>query len=131
MVVIGTTDNQNEIFTHVDDNDNVIGPISRKEAHEDKNIIHRSVGIFLVNPKREILFQQRSLTKDKDPGYWSYSVSGHVIFNDEYIVTARRELFEELGIKAELKFLTKSVIKMNTETEFTAFLKLNLQPIPT
>lgn len=121
MTIDSTTDNQEEQFTQVDEEDNVIGPVSRRKAHKDKQIIHRSVGIFLINPQQEMLFQQRSLTKDKDPGAWSFSVGGHVTFNEEYETSAKRELFEELGISTELTFITKSIIHMQTETEFSAF----------
>lgn len=126
MMPSPTTDNQDELFTQVDEHDTIIGPVTREFAHQHKKCIHRSIGIFLSNSQNEILFQQRSVTKDKNPGLWSYSVGGHVKFGDDYLLTAERELLEELGISTSLKFLTKSLIFMPTETELTAFFEAKI-----
>ncbi len=73
-----TTDNQNEIFDVVDEDDNVIGRVKRGEANRNKNLIHRSIGVAVFNRKGEIYLQQRSSTKDTDPMCWTISCSGHV-----------------------------------------------------
>jgi isopentenyl-diphosphate delta-isomerase type 1 len=114
-------DDQTELFTQVDESDTVIGSVTRKLAHSDKQIIHRSVGIFILNGQNEMLLQRRSMLKDKDPGMWTYSVGGHVTNGDDYETTAKRELLEELGLSLSLRFIIKSIIYMPTETEFTAF----------
>ena len=75
------SDNQNEIFDVVDENDKVIGQARRGEAHRNKKLIHRSVGVLVFNKKGELFLQQRSATKDTDPLKWTISASGHVSHN--------------------------------------------------
>ena len=72
------TDNQNELFDIVDEDDQVIGQATRGEVHRNKNLIHRSIGVCVFNSKGEIYLQKRSSTKDTDPGKWTISCSGHV-----------------------------------------------------
>jgi len=108
-------DNQEERFYWVNENDEELGSISRYEAHHSFKL-HRSIGILLLNEKQEMLFQQRTLTKDVDGGLWSYAVGGHVSYGDSYEETAIRELEEELGIRATLTFLRK--VKFNTGKEY-------------
>ncbi len=72
------TDNQNEIFDVVDEEDKVIGRATRGEVHQNKRLIHRSVGVVIFNSRGEIFLQQRSKTKDTDPLKWTISCTGHV-----------------------------------------------------
>ncbi len=93
-----TTDNQNEVFAVVDENDRVVGEATRREVHKDKNLIHRSVGVAVFDAKGELFMQQRSPTKDTEPLKWTISCSGHVDKGEGYEETAVRELSEELGL---------------------------------
>lgn len=72
------TDNQKEVFDIVDEHDNVIGKATRGQAHADKNLIHRSIGVVVFNKKGKVFLQQRSATKDTEPLKWTISASGHV-----------------------------------------------------
>lgn len=92
------TDNQEEIFDVVDEDDRVIGQATRADVHSNKTLIHRSIGVAIFNKKGEIFLQQRSTTKDTDPLLWTVSCSGHVESGDSYEESAKRELREELGI---------------------------------
>jgi len=115
-------DDKKEQFYWVDENDNVLGIITRYEAHSGSMKIHRSIGIFIENANEELLLQQRSLHKDVDPGKWSYSVAGHVTTNQSYKEAAIREAAEEMGIElVNLKYLGKYLIVTNREREITAF----------
>lgn len=99
-----TTDNLQEFFHRVDNNNKVTGKVTRKEAHE-KGIWHRAVHVLVLNSKNEFLLQKRSMTKDLYKGYWIDSAAGHVAYGDSYEETAKRELKEELGISARLEML--------------------------
>ncbi|MDD5489466.1 MAG: NUDIX domain-containing protein [Candidatus Moranbacteria bacterium] len=88
----------------VDENDNIIGEDTRKNIHE-KGLIHREIAVWIFNDSKEILFQKRSLTKERYPGLWSASCAGHVEIGDDYEQAALRELEEETGIKAAKKDL--------------------------
>ncbi|MEK7078845.1 MAG: NUDIX domain-containing protein [Patescibacteria group bacterium] len=93
-----TTDNQKELFIVVDEKDKIVGYKTRYECHHDKNLIHRSIGVFLFNSKGEIAFQKRSLTKDTSPGFYTMSTSGHVAKGESYLQAALREMEEEIGV---------------------------------
>ena len=87
-----------EYFDEVDENDRVLGVITREEAHK-KNIRHRAVHVFVQNTRGQWLLQRRSSGKDLDPLKWTTSCSGHVDAGETYIHAAIRECSEELGIK--------------------------------
>lgn len=113
------TDDQNEIFDIVDENDQVIGKAKRGEVHGNNKLIHRSVGIIVINAKGEVFLQQRSATKDTDPLKWTISCSGHVNSGDNYENTAHRELVEELGVDLKIIPFTKFIYKGEQETEIS------------
>lgn len=118
-----TTDPQDELFDIVNEHDEVIGRATRRECHTNKSLIHRSIHIGIFNSNGQILLQQRSLTKDTDPGLWCLSASGHVLSGHTYVDTAVRELQEELGIFASIQLLKIHLIHASHETEFTAVFK--------
>ncbi|MCJ7739896.1 NUDIX domain-containing protein [Candidatus Microgenomates bacterium] len=122
------TDDQNELFDIVDENDQVIGRERRGEAHQDKKLIHRSVSILVFNDRGELYLQKRSATKDTDPLKWTISCSGHVNFGDDYEITAHRELKEELGIDAEITFADKFLCRAPHETEMVAIFSAKVEP---
>lgn len=86
----------------VDENNNPVGLATREEAWE-KGLILRNVNIILRDPDGNILLQLRSLNKTENPGKWTWAASGHVDEGDDYVTAARRELFEEIGIEADLE----------------------------
>jgi 16S rRNA (adenine1518-N6/adenine1519-N6)-dimethyltransferase len=113
-----TTDNQEEIYDVVNEKDEVIGTATRRQVHTDRNLLHRAAGVFIFNSERQLLMQKRSKTKDTYPGYWVFSVGGHVDSGDSYDATAKRELMEELGIEASLYPLEKMLKEADVEREF-------------
>lgn len=73
---------------------------------------HGSVHMWVSNRgadgRIKILIQRRSMDKDHFPGCLDISAAGHLSAGDDFEEGAQRELYEELGIKAErgeLKFL--------------------------
>ena len=100
----------------VDDKDEVLGSVTRGEAHQSNSIKHRSVMIILINEIGELLLQKRSEMKDTFPGLWTVSASGHVSYGESYDEAARRELQEELGLNLQLMPIKK--IYINSEREF-------------
>ncbi len=116
-VRIETTDDQNEIFVVVDHDNNIINYNTRYECHHDKNLIHRATGVVLFNQKGEVLLQKRSRFKDKHPNLYTISASGHVGKGETALECAKRELFEEIGVRTELKFLKQFIAERSTETE--------------
>lgn len=65
---------------------------------------HRVIHLYLFNSRNELLLQRRAPTVDHAPGLFSISVLGHIRAGESSSETARREIEEELGLKAsELK----------------------------
>jgi isopentenyl-diphosphate Delta-isomerase len=79
----------------------------RFEAHHC-GLWHRTVHVWIVNGTGMLLFQKRSLSKESFPGLWDVSAAGHVSAGEPLVAAARREVFQELGVRvadAELGFL--------------------------
>lgn len=107
-----------ELVDLLDENGKVVGVQSKKKAHET-GAWHKSVHVYLVNHRKEILLQQRTANKDIYPNFWDISVGGHVDAGEKTCVTASRELEEELNVHAkseEFQFLAtvKEVLKTGT-----------------
>lgn len=117
---INTTDPQNEVFDVVNEKDEVVGEATRGEVHQNPELIHRAVHIWVLNDKGEILLQQRSLTKDKAPGQWDISCAGHVQKGNNAEITAEREFQEELGIKAKFRLIKKFIDRDIDQTEMVS-----------
>ena len=78
--------------------------VSREEAHRE-GIRHRTSHVWIVrhvNGRTQVLLQRRSRNKDSFPGMLDTSSAGHIPAGDEPLASAIRELYEELGIQADL-----------------------------
>jgi isopentenyldiphosphate isomerase len=87
-----------EIFDVVNDRDEVIDRRPRSEVHR-LGLLHRAVHVLVFNSRVEIFLQKRSMKKDRQPGLWDSSASGHLDSGEEYDACAVRELNEEIGLK--------------------------------
>lgn len=92
-----TAQRSEELFDVVDENDHVVGTESRDFVHVN-NLPHRAVHILLSNSAGHLFLQKRALWKDRNPGLWDSSASGHVDSGEDYLEAAQRELGEELGV---------------------------------
>ncbi len=90
-----------EIFDVVDECDQVTGTATRAEVHA-QNLRHRAVHVLVFNKRGELLLQQRSALKDRHPGVWDSSVSGHLDAGEDFPAAAIREMAEEMGIAESL-----------------------------
>jgi isopentenyl-diphosphate delta-isomerase type 1 len=114
-----------EIVDIVNEDDEVIGQRSRKEVHSSNEFIHRTVHVFVLNAKGEVLLQKRSMKKDKYPGLWG-DMAGHINAGDGYEDTAKREMEEELGIDAasiQLEFMMKFRKRFDNDQEIITLFK--------
>ena len=87
-----------EIFDVVNDADEVIGQQTRSQVHR-LGLLHRAVHVLVFNSHGQIFLQKRSMTKDRQPGLWDSSASGHLDKGEDYDACAMRETREELGLK--------------------------------
>ena len=90
--------------------------ISKKEAHKT-GVWHGSVHIWIISEdKKRILLQKRCADKDLFPNMWDISVGGHISAGEDSLVSAKRELSEELGLNPdEFNFLYVDKIKEKFE----------------
>lgn len=97
-----------EYFDIIDEDGNITGEVvERAEVHK-KGLCHKSIFIWIMNSRNELLIQKRSATKDNDPNMWTISVTGHLSQGENSINGALKELKEEIGIfvdKRDLQYL--------------------------
>lgn len=86
-----------EIFDVVNDRDEVIGQKPRSEVHR-LGLMHRAAHILVFNSQGQVFLQKRSMKKDRQPGVWDSSASGHLNCGEDYDACAVRELREEIGL---------------------------------
>ena len=87
-----------EWFDVVDRSDRVIDRASREEVHRN-GLLHRSAHLLVFDGYGRVLLQKRSMVKDRFPGRWDSSVSGHVDSGEHYDQCIVREAMEEIGIR--------------------------------
>lgn len=89
-----------DIFDIVNERDEVIGRQPRSEVHA-RGLRHRAVHVLVFNSLGEVFLQKRSIKKDRQPGVWDSSCSGHVDSGENYDQAAVRELREEIGLRLD------------------------------
>lgn len=90
----------------VDENDQEVGIAEKLFAHQ-QNLLHRAFSVFIFRelPARELLLQQRALTKYHSPGLWTNTCCSHPRPGETILEAGERRLQEELGFNASLKNL--------------------------
>ncbi|MEC7089642.1 MAG: isopentenyl-diphosphate delta-isomerase, partial [Candidatus Thermoplasmatota archaeon] len=96
-----------EAVIAVTEDDTVIGPMSKLEAHQGAGHYHRAFSVLLFNTKGEMLLQQRSSDKVTFPNVWANACCSHPLHSPEELElenamgvkrAAVRKLEQELGI---------------------------------
>ena len=100
----------------VNNKDEIIGTISRKEAHE-KELWHRLIEVWFFDSQGRILLQKRSKQKKVEAGILEWTVSGHVDSGETYEEALVRETQEETGVKASLDEFLKYNKKIGEKNE--------------
>ena len=103
-----------EIFDVVNERDEVIDRKPRSEVHR-LGLLHRAVHVLVYNARGQIFLQKRSMKKDRQPGVWDSSSSGHVDSGEDYDATAIREVWEEIGLR--LAMVPERLFKINARPE--------------
>ncbi len=91
-------DNNDEMFPLVDEQGNIIGAITRGEAHDGSKKLHPVVHLHVFNSKGEIYLQKRPSWKDIQPSKWDTACGGHIDLGEDVKTSLKREVREELGI---------------------------------
>jgi isopentenyl-diphosphate Delta-isomerase len=97
-----------EMIVRVDEEDRVLGPIDRLEAHRGDGVLHRGLMVVVKNRGSQVLLTQRSERRpDLDfpppfPGFWDLTLAGHPKWGQtDYTTQMAVELAEEIGIRAK------------------------------
>lgn len=99
-----------EFFDIRDEKGEITGEVKERSLVHRDGDLHGTVHIWVVQKTKkgyDVLLQKRSKNKDSFPGCYDISSAGHVEAGFDYLESAMRELFEELGISAapeELEF---------------------------
>lgn len=91
-----------ELIDVLDENGNYTGKVEERKVIHDKGLWHVHVGVWLMNQKGELLFQQRASQKKINAGKWSRT-GGHVDSGETPLQAIQRETYEEVGVKIPIE----------------------------
>ncbi|MEO8946019.1 MAG: isopentenyl-diphosphate Delta-isomerase [Gemmatimonadaceae bacterium] len=86
----------------VDEFDQAVGCVEKLLAHRT-GLLHRAFSVVILNPRGEMLLQQRALSKYHSGGLWSNACCGHPRLGEGTVAAGERRLQEELGISCTLE----------------------------
>jgi isopentenyl-diphosphate delta-isomerase len=92
----------------------------KSEAHK-KGLFHASAHIWIFNNNKEVLIQKRASNKDTFPNLWDVSVAGHISAGEKPIISAIREVQEEIGLSIKqhnLHYIGTSKKRIQHNTNF-------------
>ena len=91
-------------------------PLEKIEVHK-KGLRHKAISVFLFSGK-ELLIQQRALSKYHTPGLWANTCCTHPYWQETSEACAKRRLYQELGINvSELVYKDKIEYKAEVGNE--------------
>jgi isopentenyldiphosphate isomerase len=95
-----------ELVERVDRHDRVLGVVDRREAIE-KRWLHRVATTVCRDPEGRILVHRRPEGVSRFPGQYNWLIGGAAAVGESYEEAAARELVEELGVSAPVRFAFK------------------------
>lgn len=101
-----------EYLDILDEKGNKTGEALPYDETHRRGLLHRSVHVWFINSKSQLLLQKRSQNKRAYPSYWDVSVAGHISSGETSVEAAQKETREEIGLELpELAFELLSVVK--------------------
>ena len=111
-------DNNKEMFPQVTPDGEIIGAITRGEAHSGSKLLHPVVHLHVFNSQGHLYLKKRPDWKDIQPGKWDTATGGHIDLGENVEMALRREVSEELGItQFEFETLGHYVFESERERE--------------
>ncbi|MET7286457.1 NUDIX domain-containing protein [Streptomyces sp. NPDC005573] len=92
-----------EVVERVDAQDRVLGPVSRRDAVRE-GWLHRIAVVVCHDGQGRILVHRRAERLTRFPGHYELGVGGALAVGESYEQAAARELDEELGVSATVRF---------------------------
>jgi len=99
-----------EAVLQIDENDVVVGPMSKADSHFQSGSLHRAFSVLLFNSEGRLLLQQRAHDKITFPSVWANSCCSHPLASEDEMdetnargvkIAAIRKLEQELGISPD------------------------------
>jgi len=91
-------DHPEEVLDLVNENDEVIGSLSREKIYAQGLRNYRVVHAFIINDNGELWIPRRTPTKKLYPNGLDYSIAGHVESGETYEEGLLKEAQEEVGL---------------------------------
>lgn len=91
-------DHPEEILDLVNEQDEIIGSLTRKEIYAQGLRNYRVVHAFIVNDEGKFWIPRRASTKKLYPNGLDYSIAGHVESGETYEEALLKEASEEVGL---------------------------------
>ena len=107
-----------EFVVLVDENDKEKGVMEKQQAHLE-GVLHRAFSVFIFNSKNELLLQQRAHEKYHSANLWTNTCCSHPRPGEKVHDAATRRLYEEMGLKCDLKEVFSFVYKAKLDRELT------------
>ena len=104
----------------VDGQDNETGVMEKLQAHIEGRL-HRAISVFIFNSKGELLLQQRAEGKYHSANLWTNTCCSHPRPGEPVQDAAVRRLFEEMGLRCELKEVFSFVYKAQLDHNLTEY----------
>lgn len=90
----------------VDEQDRVLGVVDRGDAVRNR-WLHRIATTVCRDPEGRFLVHRRSDGVSRFPGQYNWLIGGAVDVGESYASAAARELAEELGVRADARFVLR------------------------
>ncbi|PBQ31243.1 isopentenyl-diphosphate delta-isomerase [Sphingobacteriaceae bacterium] len=104
----------------VNEQDQELGTMEKMEAHV-KGLLHRAFSVFIFNSKKELLIQQRALSKYHSPALWTNTCCSHPRPGEKTHDAALRRMREEMGMETTLEHMSSFIYKTTFENGLTEF----------
>lgn len=95
-----------ELVEQVDEHDRIVSVVDREKAIEN-HWLHRVATTVCRDPEGRILVHRRQDDVSRFPGQYNWLIGGAAEVGETYEAAAARELTEELGVQAPVRFVFK------------------------
>ena len=99
-----------ELVDLLDNKGEKIGKTALKSEAHRLGLFHPTIHVWFYTEDAQILIQQRAKNKDTFPLLWDVSVAGHIGAGEDILVSAVREVQEEIGLTIQKEDLKKIVV---------------------
>lgn len=110
-----------ELLDVFDEDNNFLGYCLERSQVHDENLWHRHVSAWIMNYNGDVLLQQRSFSKKKNPGKWA-KTGGHVDASESCSESIKREVYEEIGLEVnDDEIVNIEIFKSNSNEHYFSY----------